>query len=96
MDTVAKVTVKIPTPLRKLTAGADRVECSGGTIRAVLEDLESHHAGFLDKLVDDSGKQRRFINIFQNGEDIRFLDSLETECADGDEVLLIPAIAGGR
>jgi molybdopterin synthase sulfur carrier subunit len=90
------ITVRIPTPLRNLTAGNDTVEVAGATIGEVLDHLESAHPGLKSKICDDSGRVRRFINIYANDEDIRFLEDLGTEVADGDEVSIVPAIAGGR
>ena len=93
---MATVTVKIPTPLRTLTAGAAKVPAEGATVGEVLEYLETQHGGLKAKLMGNDGKLRRFINIYANQDDIRFLDNLDTELADGDEVTIVPAIAGGR
>ena len=71
------VTVRIPTPLRTLTGGADEVSADGGTVAQVIENLETNHQGMKDRLCDDKGV-RRFVNIYANDEDIRFLDNLET------------------
>jgi molybdopterin synthase sulfur carrier subunit len=92
---VANINVKIPTPFRKFTAGEATVAVEGGTIAEALESLESKHPGVKAKLCDDSGKLRRFINVYANQDDIRFLDNLDTELGDGDEVTIVPAIAGG-
>ncbi len=92
---MAKVSVKIPTPMRPLTGGADRVEAEGSTIRDLIDDLETRHPGMKPRLLDDAGKLRRFINLYANQDDIRFLDNLETALGDGDEISVIPAIAGG-
>ncbi len=88
------VTVRIPTPLRTLTGGADEVQAEGKTVGEVIDDLEAKHAGIKDRLIDDKGV-RRFVNIYANDEDIRFLDNLATELKDGDSIAIIPAIAGG-
>ncbi|HJL17280.1 MAG TPA: MoaD/ThiS family protein [Sandaracinaceae bacterium LLY-WYZ-13_1] len=88
------ITVRIPTPLRSLTGGADEVSAEGGTVAQVIENLERSHPGIKDRLLDDKGV-RRFVNIYANDEDIRFLDNLETELKDGDSVQIVPAIAGG-
>jgi sulfur-carrier protein len=88
------VKVRIPTPLRTLTAGKDEVEAKGATVREIIEDLERKYPGMKDRLCDDKGV-RRFVNIYQNEEDIRFLDSLETAVKEGDSISIVPAIAGG-
>jgi molybdopterin synthase sulfur carrier subunit len=88
-------TVRIPTPLRKLTNGLEEVKASGGTIAAIITSLESQYPGLRERICDDQGKVRRFVNIFKNDEDIRFLQSLETPVADTDELSIVPAIAGG-
>lgn len=88
------IIVRIPTPLRTLTGGADEVSAEGATVGAVVDDLERNYPGIKDRLLDDKGV-RRFVNIYANDEDIRFLDSLETELKDGDAVQIVPAIAGG-
>ncbi len=88
------VTVRIPTPLRTLTGGQDEVSAQGNTVRAVIDDLERSYPGMRDRLCDDKGV-RRFVNIYANDEDIRFLSNLDTELADGDSVQIVPAIAGG-
>ncbi len=88
------VTVRIPTPLRTLTGGQDEVSAEGGTVAQVIENLEANHPGMKDRLCDDKGV-RRFVNIYHNDEDIRFLDNLETELKEGDTLSIVPAIAGG-
>lgn len=87
-------TVRIPTPLRNHTGGKDVVAAEGATIGDVIDDLEAQHPGIKDKLVDDKGV-RRFVNIFVGDEDIRFMDGIQTAVKDGDEISIIPAIAGG-
>lgn len=89
------VQVRIPTPLRKFTAGAESVSANGSTIGAVVEDIESRHPGLKERICDESGKVRRFVNVYVNGDDIRFLNSLETPVKEGDEIAIVPAIAGG-
>ncbi|MBT8493636.1 MAG: MoaD/ThiS family protein [Deltaproteobacteria bacterium] len=89
-------TVRIPTPLRRLSDGKEEVACTGATIGEVLSALESAHPGFKEKLFDDAGKVKRHVNIFANDEDIRFLSNLETPVKDSDEVSIVPAIAGGQ
>ena len=88
------ITVRIPTPLRTLTEGKDEVEAAGATVRDIIENLESNYPGIKERLCDDKGV-RRFVNIYQNEEDIRFLDSLDTSVKDGDSISIVPAIAGG-
>lgn len=88
------VTVRIPTPLRTLTGGQDEVSADGGTVSQVIENLEANHPGMKDRLCDEKGV-RRFVNIYHNDEDIRFLDNLETELKEGDTLSIVPAIAGG-
>ena len=88
------VKVRIPTPLRTLTGGKDEVDARGGTVREVIDDLEKNYPGLRDRLCDDKGV-RRFVNIYQNEEDIRFLDALETAVKEGDSISIVPAIAGG-
>jgi len=90
----AEVTVRIPTPLRTLTGGSDEVKAQGGTVGAVIEDLEARHAGIRDRLLDEKGV-RRFVNIYVGDEDIRFLDGLATELKGGEQISIVPAIAGG-
>lgn len=88
------VTVRIPTPLRTLTGGADEVPADGATVAEVIDNLEANHPGMKERLCDDKGV-RRFVNLYANDEDIRFLDNLETALKDGDTLSIVPAIAGG-
>jgi len=88
------IKVRIPTPLRTLTAGKDEVDAEGATVREVIDDLERNHPGLKDRLCDAKGV-RRFVNIYQNEEDIRFLDGLDTAVKLGDSISIVPAIAGG-
>jgi molybdopterin synthase sulfur carrier subunit len=90
------VRVRIPTSLRRFTGGQEEVIASGSTIGMVVEDLERQHPGIKERLCDESGKVRRFVNIYVNGDDIRFLNSLDTPVKDGDEISIVPAIAGGH
>ena len=89
------VTVRIPTPLQRLTNGSAEVQCEGTTVSNLLADLEKRHPGIKERICDETGKLRRFVNVFVNEEDIRFLQSDQTPVKDGDEVSIIPAIAGG-
>jgi MoaD family protein len=88
-------TVRIPTPLRKLTQGKEEVSAAGRTIGELIADLEKHYPGIRERICDESGAVRRFVNIFVAAEDIRFLQNLETPVKDADEVSIVPAIAGG-
>lgn len=88
------VTVRIPTPLRTLTAGMESVSVAGSTVGDVLNNLEAAHPGMKERLVDDKGV-RRFVNLYLGDEDIRFLDGLQTAVKAGDELSIVPAIAGG-
>jgi len=90
------VQVRIPTPLRKHTGGAEAVDAEGATVTALVADLDRRYPGIKDRICDETGQVRRFVNIFVNGEDIRFLKHLETTLKQGDEVSIVPAIAGGR
>jgi sulfur-carrier protein len=88
-------TVRIPTQLRTISGGASEVAVDGNTLAEVLEALEQAHPGFRERLFDDSGKLRRFVNVFVADEDVRFLDGLDTKIADGQTVSIVPAVAGG-
>jgi len=88
--------VVIPTPLRKFTSGAETVEVEAATIKEVIDTLESKYPGFRASLCDESGSLRRFINIYVDGEDVRFLENLATPVTDGAEVAIVPAISGGN
>jgi molybdopterin synthase sulfur carrier subunit len=90
------VKVRIPTPLRKLTGGADEVSADGANVGELIDNLEAAHAGLKDRLCDEAGEIRRFVNIYVNDEDVRFLEGRSTALKDGDEVSIVPAIAGGR
>lgn len=89
------VKVLIPTPLQKLTRDQATLECSAGSINELLESLEQSCPGIKARLCDEQGQLRRFVNFYVNNEDIRFLDGADTALQDGDEVSIIPAIAGG-
>lgn len=90
------VQVRIPTPLRKFTDGQDTVDASGASIGAIIENLEQNHPGLKDRICEADGSVRRFVNLYVNGDDIRFLENLESAVKDGDEVSIVPAIAGGH
>jgi molybdopterin synthase sulfur carrier subunit len=88
-------TVRIPTPLRKLTNNEETVEVNAGTVGEAITELQSRYPGIKERLVDDQGEVRRFVNVYVNEEDIRFLKNQQTPLRDGDEISIIPAIAGG-
>ena len=88
-------TVRIPTPLRSYTQNKDVVTVAGSTVGEVLKNLDSSYPGIGGRLFDDKGGVRRYVNIFHNDEDIRFLKALETPVSDSDKISIVPAIAGG-
>lgn len=87
--------VLIPTPLRKLTGDVDSVEVEANSVGDIIEQLDRRYPGFRSRMCDDNGELRRFINIYVDGEDVRFLNNLSTEVCDGVEISIVPAIAGG-
>jgi molybdopterin synthase sulfur carrier subunit len=89
------VKVRIPTPLRGLTNNLDVVAGEDGTLGDCINGLEAAYPGIKDRICDDQGEIRRFVNVYVNGEDVRFLDGLTTELKSGDEVSIVPAVAGG-
>jgi molybdopterin converting factor small subunit len=89
------VRVKIPTQLRTLTDGSEEVTVDGSTISEVIERLESSHPGMRERLLDESGALRRFVNVYLEDEDVRFLDGIGTPVPDGAKLSIIPAVAGG-
>ena len=90
------VMVRIPTPLRRITNGKDKVEVESDNLGDLVEKLNSEFPGFKDRLVDEEGELRYFVNIYLNGEDVRFMDGLNTSTSSGDEISIVPAVAGGR
>lgn len=90
------ITVRIPTPLQKLTQDKPEVRAEGADVKELIADLEKKFPGIKERICDDAGNIRRFINIYVNEEDVRFLQMDKTPLKDGDEVSIIPAIAGGR
>ncbi|MCH8281252.1 MAG: MoaD family protein [Chloroflexi bacterium] len=90
------ILVRIPTPLRRMTNGEAKVELESSSVGELVEKLDSSYPGFKDRLVDENGDLRYFVNIYLNGEDVRFLQGLETTTNSGDEVSIVPAVAGGR
>lgn len=89
------VLVRIPTPLRRMTNGLDKVEVAESSLSQMIENLDSNYPGFKERLLDENGDLRYFVNIYVNGEDVRFLDGLSTSTKSGDEVSIVPAVAGG-
>ncbi len=89
------IIVRIPTPLRKLTQNLSEVEGVGSDISSIIENLEANYPGLKERICDESGNVRRFVNIYLNDEDIRFRDGKVTAVKEGDEISIIPAIAGG-
>ncbi len=90
------ITIRIPAPLQKLTKNQAEVEASGTNVKELIDDLEKNFPGIKERVCDEEGNLRRFINIYVNEEDVRFLQQDQTPLKDGDEVSIIPAIAGGR
>ena len=88
------IEVRIPTILRTYTAGEKAVSAKGASLAALIDDLEANHPGIKERLIDD-GDLRRFVNVYVNDEDVRFIGGLEAELSDGDEVVVLPAVAGG-
>lgn len=89
------VLVRIPTPLQKFTQNQSEVHVEGATVSEIIGRLDEHFPGVRERLCDDQGAVRKFINLYLNDEDIRFMDGEQTEVEDGDELAIIPAIAGG-
>jgi molybdopterin synthase sulfur carrier subunit len=92
---MAVAEVRIPTILRKHTGGEKKVEAAGTTVRAVLADLDARHPGIAGQILTEDGSLHRFVNVYLNDEDIRFLGGLDAEVAEGDVVAVLPAVAGG-
>jgi sulfur-carrier protein len=89
------VLVRIPTPLRRMTNGQDKVEMEESSLSDMIDKLEASYPGFKERLIDENGELRYFVNIYLNGEDVRFLEGLATAAKAGDEVSIVPAVAGG-
>jgi sulfur-carrier protein len=89
------VRVRVPTPLRKYTQGADEVNAQGSNVKSLVDDLEKNYPGIRERICDETGKVRRFVNVYVNGDDIRFLQNLDTTLKEGDSISIVPAIAGG-
>jgi sulfur-carrier protein len=90
------IEVRVPTMLREHTDGESKVSGSGGTLRELIDDLETRHAGLRERLLDDTGDLHRFVNVYVNDEDVRYLDGVETPLSEGDSVAILPAVAGGN
>jgi molybdopterin synthase sulfur carrier subunit len=95
MSQSAAVNVLIPTPLRKFTGGSAKVSAAGGTVAAILDSIDSQFPGLKDRICEDDGEIRRFVNVFVNGENVRDLEGSATAVKSGDEIGIIPAMAGG-
>jgi molybdopterin synthase sulfur carrier subunit len=89
------VMVRIPTPLRRMTNGQDKLEMDESTLSVMIDSLEASYPGFKERLIDENGDLRYFVNIYLNGEDVRFLQGLDTSTNSGDEISIVPAVAGG-
>ena len=89
-------TVRIPTPLRKVTNGEDKASVNSGTLKDVMESLEQQFPGIKSRICEDTGELRSFVNVYINGEDTRFMDGMGSSVASGDEVSIVPAVAGGN
>lgn len=87
--------VRIPTPLRRVTNGDDKASVDGENLSEIINDLESQYPGIKERLCDENEELRHFVNIYINGEDVRFLDGLQTNVSEGDEISIVPAVAGG-
>jgi len=89
------IVVRIPNPLRRITDGQDKVTADGNNLREVIDSIDGQFNGIKERMCDDSGELRNFVNVYVNGEDVRFLDGLNTETNTGDEISIVPAVAGG-
>lgn len=89
------VSVRIPTILRTYTGGESEVSATGGTVAEVLDDLDANYSGIKGRILDEDGKLRRFVNVYVDNDDVRFLDDLATPTKDGAQISVIPAVAGG-
>lgn len=89
------VMVRVPAPLRRLTNGQDKVSADGDSVNEVVSHLEDQYPGIKARICDEQGELRTFVNLYVNGEDVRFLDGLSTSTASGDEISVVPAVAGG-
>ena len=96
MEEKMSATVRIPTPLRKVTNGEDKASVEGNTMSEVVEALENQFPGLKDRICEPTGELRSFVNVYINGEDIRFVDGMSSSVTSGDEISIVPAVAGGN
>jgi len=96
MEEKMSATVRIPTPLRKVTNGEDKASVEGSTMSEVVEALENQFPGLKDRICEPTGELRSFVNVYINGEDIRFVDGMSSSVTSGDEISIVPAVAGGN
>ncbi len=89
------IVVRIPAPLRRMTNGQDKVAADGDNLGVVIDSMNEQYPGIRERICDDQGQLRNFVNVYVNGEDVRFLQGLETATTSGDEVSIVPAVAGG-
>lgn len=89
------ILVRIPTPLRRVTNGVDKVDAEGDTLDQIIDSLDNQYPGLKGRLCDEDGELRNFVNVYVNGEDVRFMQGLATATKSGDEVSIVPAVAGG-
>ncbi len=94
-DSDMSITVRIPTPLRRVTDGQDKVDVEGSTIKEIIDSLDGQFPAIKERLCDEQGQLRNFVNIYVNGEDLRFLDGIDSSVKEGDEISIVPAVAGG-
>ena len=90
------ITIRVPTPLRRITNGQGEIQVEANNIREAIEKLEELYPGFKERLLDEQGEVRKFVNLYLNDEDIRFLQGLDTQLKEGDVLSIVPAIAGGQ
>lgn len=89
------VLIRVPSPLRRITNGQDKIDIEASTVVELVDKLDADYPGFKERLIDESGEIRYFVNIYLNGEDVRFLQGIQTPTKAGDEVSIVPAVAGG-
>ena len=89
------ISVRIPTPLRRVTNGQDKADVTGSTLKELIDDLASQFPDIKARICDDEGQLRNFVNVYVNGEDVRFLEGIDTPTKDGDDISIVPAVAGG-